>query len=149
MYIYIIHLCIVKGKNVSVPDSLSIAPWRSMGELMYISTFPWPRHQFEAGGQFDAPAAFPPWKSRRYPLDLVGWTSEPVLKIWRSENVLPYQHSNSNLSVWTTELHYHGSPSLHSADKHKNHKNRTPIFLELHKTTQVSTIETTTKLLNL
>jgi hypothetical protein len=36
---------------------------------MYISTFSWPRHWLEVGGQLHSPAAQPPGKSPRYPCD--------------------------------------------------------------------------------
>jgi hypothetical protein len=71
-----------------------------MWEWMYRSTFSWPRHYLEVSGQLHATAALPPGKEPLVPIVYeVGWTSEPVWKIWRRENYCPYRDSNSDPSV--------------------------------------------------
>jgi hypothetical protein len=40
-----------------------------MGEWMYRPTFSWPRHYLEASGQLHAPAALPPEKEPRHPVN--------------------------------------------------------------------------------
>jgi hypothetical protein len=55
-------------------------------------------------GQLQAPATLPPGKSPQE----VGWTSEPVWTIWRSENFLPYRDLNSHppLVIQPMASHY-------------------------------------------
>jgi hypothetical protein len=65
---------------------------------MYISTFSWLRHYLEVSGQLHAPAALPPGKKPRYPLDrrLSGPQSRSGR---RGENSWTFRGSNSDFSV--------------------------------------------------
>jgi hypothetical protein len=74
-------------------------PWRCMGEWMYRSTFSWPRHYLEVSGQLHAPAALPPGKSPRYPLDRRMGGPQSRSGRRRRENSWPYRDSNSDPSV--------------------------------------------------
>jgi hypothetical protein len=71
-----------------------------MGEWMYRSMSSCPQHWFEANSQFHAFASLPQGKENTVPIGQeVGWTTEPVWKIWRSENFRPCRESNSDLEV--------------------------------------------------
>jgi hypothetical protein len=66
-----------------------------MGEWMYRSTFPWPRHYFQVSVQLHAPAALLPGKEPAVPIGQeAGYTPEPVWMTWRSGNSCLHRDSN-------------------------------------------------------
>jgi hypothetical protein len=81
-----------RGIVVPALDQLSTRPWRRMGELMYRSTFSWPRNLLDMSGHFHALALAPIGQEAE-------WAPEPVWTTWRRENSWTYRDSNSDPSV--------------------------------------------------
>jgi hypothetical protein len=71
-----------------------------MGEWIYRSTFSLSRHLLELSDQIHASAALSQWEKPPVPIGYEARrSSEPLRKIWRRENSLPYQDTNSDPSV--------------------------------------------------
>jgi hypothetical protein len=64
----------------------------------------------EVSGQLHAPAALPPGKEPSVPIEYeVGWTPDPVLTTWGSENSCSHSHSDP-LVVQPVASRYPGRP---------------------------------------
>jgi hypothetical protein len=77
-----------------------------MGEWMYKSTYSRPQYLLEVSGQLHSPAALPPGKSPRYPLDRRLGGPQSRFGQFRSENSWPYRDSNCDPSVQPVASRY-------------------------------------------
>jgi hypothetical protein len=110
LYVLLIGQGLGKGKVVPVPDWLSTAPWRCIGEWMYRSTFF--TSTLALSDQLHVPAALPPGKSSRYPLNRMfrsGWRGEKkILDPTGTRTLIPLSSSRYLVAITTALSQVHG-----------------------------------------